>query len=406
MQYTKQLKEQTKTTRNTKTNIKINRSPEELQNLLWTEIEQKLRFFVKSTVEQILEVELAEHLKAASYERRADRTGYRNGYYERSLGTLHGNIPDISVPRLREGSYEYRVFDRYQRRAGSIDQAIGTLFLNGVSTRKLSWIAKELIGTEVSHGTVSNISAKLSNEDLKQFQEKDLKDDYRFLFFDGISAKVRKIGVEREMLLCGLGIKFDGTREIIGARLVSGESEKDWEAFLIDLKSRGLSGKKLELITIDGNPGLIAALKTIFPFKKRQRCIAHKLRNVASKVKRSYQSVCMGSAKYIFAAPSRQEAINRFQQWKLQWTITSESAVECLEKDLDECLAYYRFEKSVWKKIRTTNIIERSFREVRRRTRPMSIALSPQSTERIFTNISKGLNENWKLNPIKFTHKG
>lgn len=396
----------TKSAKQTKTNINIHSNPQELQTLLWTEIEGKIRFFVKSVVEQILEVELSERLHAASYERREDRKGYRNGYYERSLGTMYGNISDISVPRLREGSYEYQVFDHYQRRAGSIDQAIGTLFLNGVSTRKLSLIAKELIGTEVSSSTVSTISAALSNDDLKQFQEKELKDEYRFLFFDGISAKVRKIGVEREMLLCALGIKFDGTKEIIGARLASGESEKDWESFLIDLKTRGLTGKKLELITIDGNPGLIAALKTIFPFKKRQRCIAHKMRNVAVKVKRSRQESCMNGVKLIFGAGSRQEAINRFKDWKTQWSVYEESAVHCLEKDLDECLTYYQFEKSVWKKIRTTNIIERSFREVRRRTRPMSIALSPQSTERVFSGITKGLNNNWKMNPIKFTHKG
>lgn len=404
MQYTKQPTHKTKINNTTKINIHSN--PEELQQLLWTEIEGKIRFFVKSVVEQILEVELAERLGAASYERRADRKGYRNGYYERSLGTLYGDISGINVPRLREGSYEYQVFDHYQRRAGTIDQAIGTLFLNGVSTRKLSWIAKELIGSSVSPATVSNISQVLSNDDLKQFQEKDLHDEYRFLFFDGISSKVRKIGVERDILLCALGIKFDGTKEIIGARLASGESEKDWEAFLIDLKSRGLSGKKLELITIDGNPGLIAALKTIFPFKKRQRCIAHKLRNIAVKVKRSHQEVCLQGVKLVFGAQSRTEAIRRFKEWKSKWELYEESAVFCLEKDLDECLTYYQFEKSVWKKIRTTNIIERSFREVRRRTRPMSIALSPQSTERVFTGISKGLNNNWKTNPIQFTHKG
>jgi putative transposase len=169
------------------------------------------------------------------------------------------------------------------------------------------------------------------------------------------------------------------------------------------MKTRGLVGKKLECITTDGGPGCIAALKTIYPFKKHQRCIAHKLRNMSSKLKMNIKGACMGGASTIFAAQSRTEAIRRFNAWKTEWQVLAESAVKCLEKDLHECLTYYDFEKEVWKKIRTTNTIERTSREVRRRTRPMSIALPPHATERLFTGIAKNLNANWKKSFVEST---
>src|SRR5437867_360726 len=284
----------------------------ELQKLLWTEVEASLRIYFKALIEELLKTELAAHLQASRYERSDERKDYRNGAYERTLATRFGEVGDLQVPRTRHNSYATKLFDQYARRAKSVDEAIGTLFLNGVSTRKLERIAKELLGTDVSHSTVSRVAGEISAKDCLQFQEKALKDEYRFIFLDGISAPIREIGVKRGVLLCAVGLKYDGTKEIIGARLADSENEKDWTAFLIDLKTRGLAGKNLQLITTDGGPGCIAALKTIYPFKKHQRCIAHKLRNMSSKLKMNIKGACMAGASAIFASESRTEAIRRF----------------------------------------------------------------------------------------------
>jgi len=394
------IKTQTKSLKD----LGINPDPQGLQKLLWTEIEIKLRQYLTTMIEELLKAELDAKIGASYYERSDRRRTYRNGSYDRRLGTLYGAV-DLSVPRMRDESVEFRLFDQYARRGGSIDQAIGTLFLNGVSTRKLSQIAKDIIGVDLSSSTVSNIHAALSNEDLKSFQDQELSDEYFALFLDGISAKTRHISVERDMILVGLGLKVDGTKEIIGARLAEGESEADWSAFLVDLKSRGLKGKNLKIITIDGCPGLKAALKSVYPFKPIQRCIAHKMRNVISYLKRIHKKACAKKAKQIWASQSRTEAIRRFKEWKDEWNDIEERAVHCLEKDLDECLTYFQFPERLWKKIRTTNIIERSFREVRRRTRPMSIALQPKSTERLFTGIAENLNRSWsQTNPLANLH--
>jgi putative transposase len=377
--------------------------PAELQKLLWAELETNLRQYLKALIESMLKAELDQYLGAERYERREERKDYRNGSYARSLGTKHGTIADVRVPRTRSGDFEPKVFERYERRSKNVNELIGALFLNGVSTRKLSKIAKELLGTDVSSSTVSHVAGEISAKDCLQFQEKELKDEYRFLFLDGISAHIREIGVQRGVLLCAVALRHDGTKEVVGARLADSESEKDWTSFLIDMKTRGLTGKNLELVTTDGGPGCIAALKTIFPFKKHQRCIAHKLRNMSSKLKMNIKGACMAGASAIFASQSRTEAIRRFHAWKTEWQVLAESAVKCLEKDLHECLIYYDFEKEVWKKVRTTNTIERTFREVRRRTRPMSIALPPYATERLFTGIAKNLNANWEKSFIEST---
>lgn len=395
---------QVKTKTKTQTNIGINPDPQGLQKLLWTEIEIKLRQYLKTMIEELLEAELTARVGAESYERSARRRTYRNGSYDRKLGTMYGTV-GLDVPRMRDESVEFHLFDQYARRGGSIDAAIGTLFLNGVSTKKLSKIAKELIGVDLSSSTVSNIHAAISNEGLKSFQEKELLDEYQFLFFDGISSKTKHISVERDMLLVGLGLKKDGSKEIIGARLARAESEKEWAAFLVDLKSRGLKGKAIECIAIDGCSGLKAALKSVYPFKPIQRCIAHKMRNVVAYLKRAHKKACAAKARQIWASKSRTEAIRRFKEWRDEWYDIEERAVHCLEKDLDECLTYFQFSEKYWKKIRTTNIIERTFREVRRRTRPMSIALAPKNTERLFSGIAKNLNQSWnQTNPSTNLH--
>lgn len=373
-----------------------NLTPQDLQKMLWTEIEIKIKQYLKSLIEEFLKAEMDNFLKAEKYERTDKRKDYRNGSYARSLGTSFGTVEDLVIPRLRNHSMETALFDQYERRTADINNAIGALFLNGVSTKKLKSIAGQFFDLPLSSSTASSVSRKLSQQDLESFQEKRLADNYRFVFLDGISTKTRKVGVEREMILCAVGITFEGKKEIIGARLLEGESADDWEAFLSDIKSRGLIGKNIELITTDGNSGLIKALKRIYPFAKRQRCIAHKSRNVASKVRRVNQKACAKGVKKIFGSNSRREAISRFKEWKNQWEVTEERAVRCLEKDLYECLTYFDFKKEEWKKIRTTNIIERTFREVRRRTRPMGIALEPQSTERLFAGIANNLNKNWK----------
>jgi transposase-like protein len=375
---------------------------ENFQEIIWSKIALSVKGFIKSLIENLLEDELTEALGVNRYERSKKRKAYRGGHYQRSLLTKYGLIEDIRVPRKEKGGIEFSVFDRYERRRRDVDAAIGRLFLNGVSTRKLKGIAKELYGKEISPQTVSNTFSQLDKE-LERFKDKPIDDTVEFLFLDGISQKVREIGIEKKMMLCAFAIhrKRPGEKqplkEILSFQLTDVEDEASWKGFIVDLKGRGLRGKKLKLIVTDGNPALLKAIKQIYPFVKAQRCIAHKMRNVAVKIKKMNRPYCLKEAKLIFASDTRKEAIKRFRDWEAKWIVEEERAVKCLKKDLFNCLHYYKFEKELWKSIRTTNILERAFREVRRRTRPMNNFFTNEaSANRIMYGISEMLNNNWK----------
>jgi putative transposase len=194
-------------------------------------------------------------------------------------------------------------------------------------------------------------------------------------------------------------------REVIAYQFAgNGESEASWVEFLQDLFLRGLEGKNLRLIVSDGGKGLAAALPVVFPCIPVQLCWAHKLRNIADKVRRTEGS-CVAQAAGMYRAKSRSQAQRAFRQWKLHWEKRRPKAVACVERDLDCLLNFYDVTQAHWKKVRTTNVIERSFREVRRRTRPMSSFANPSSSDRIVFGVISHLNRSWEKKPFReFTH--
>ena len=161
----------------------------------------------------------------------------------------------------------------------------------------------------------------------------------------------------------------------------------------------------MQLITTDGCAGLHRALDTVYPYIPRQRCWAHKLRNVAAKLRRSNQAECLLQVKKVYLAETRREATKMFREWAKQWRDVEPKAVKCLELDMDEMLPFLECPRPHWRKIRTTNAIERAFREVRRRTRPMSCFQNPASVDRIIFGVISNLNKKWKEKPLlEFTH--
>jgi len=379
---------------------------ENLQEIIWGKIASGVKGFIKSFIENLLEEELTAKLGASRYERSAGRKAYRNGHYLRNLLTRYGVVDEIRVPRAEPGGMEFSVFDRYEHRRRDVDAALGRLFLNGVSTRKLKGIAREIYGKEVSPQTVSSTLSSL-DEELSRFKDKPIEDNVEFLFLDGISQKVRELGIEKKVMLCAFAIhrkeaEKERVKDILSFQLAEAEDEASWKGFLADLKGRGLLGKHLKLIITDGNPALLKAVKSYYPFTKAQRSIVHKMRNVAVKIRKVHRPHCLKEAKLIFASETRKEALRRFRDWESKWRIEEERAVRCLKKDLFGCLHYFDFDKELWKSIRTTNILERAFREVRRRTRPMdNFFTNEASANRIMYGISDMLNQNWKDKSLK-----
>jgi transposase-like protein len=371
----------------------------------WEGLDRAAKAFKKQLIEAALEAERTELLLCKSYERTDGRTDYRNGYWTRYLILREGRL-DIQMPRIRGIRYESKVIKRYQQRTKEVDAALLRIFLYGASTRLTGQALRPLVGEAVSAQTVSNI-AKSLDVAVGIYHRRKLEDKYLYLFLDGIVLKTRTgFGAKKKVVLVAYGIRFDGRRELIDFLVTKHESEKNWEGFLNNLYNRGFTGEALGLVATDGNPGLENAVDTVYPHAKRQRCWAHKLRNVSDKLRKRDQEQCIEEARAIYSADNRSEAVKEYASWAKKWKPISLNAVKCIEKDLEELLNFYTCPKEMRKKLRTTNVIERAFREVRRRTRPMTCFNNSQSIERIVFAVLNHLNSQWGLNPLKeFTQK-
>src|SRR6266487_1788482 len=360
---------------------------------------------LKQLLEKRLEEEMAEYLGLSRYEHAADRHDYRNGHYVRHLLTEMGDL-ELLVPRSRKGKFPLKLFERYARRCRSVDKVLLACFCLGLSTRKAASVLAPILGERVSASTISRIARDLDKE-VKLYHGRDLEDRYRYLFFDGVVLKSKGAAkVQKKILLCAFGITLDGGQEMIDFYPAASESQACWEAFLNDLYQRRLKGSPCELIATDGGTGLHQALQIVYPKIPLQRCWAHKTRNVLDKVKKADQVAVKKALNRISHALNHREATQAYWRLASRWRKAYPKAVACLEKDLDQLLNFFHIKRSeLWSRLRTTNLIERSFREVRRRTRPMGVMAHTQSLQRIVFAVFHHLNQNWSQHPPKITHK-
>jgi transposase-like protein len=299
---------------------------------------------------------------------------------------------------VAEGSYDLEIIDRYGRRQVEVDQAIGHLWLAGISTRRLNNITEEIFGYGVRRSTISKITKGLDAE-VEAFRNKRIPDTVRYLLLDGIHAKVREVAAQGKVFLVAYGIHTDGRREILGFVLADSESAAAWRDFLADLKGRGLKGRRLRLITVDGNSGLRKALRDIYPLKRVQRCLMHKIRNVLGVCHNRNKRYVAATLRPIWAATNRRGALRAVAAFEAEWIVEEERAVRTLKRDLHECLTYLDCAVDDHKQIRTTNALERAFREVRRRTRPMGTYVTRDSAERIMFGVTDHMNDQWRGAP-------
>ena len=347
---------------------------------------------------KIIESRMAEavdaHLERMAELEVADR---RNGGYSRHLLTELGDI-ELSVPRTRQYNPN-EVIRAYARRSGDVDRMILACFVLGVSTRKVAEALLPVLGRPVSASTVSEV-AKTLDDAVATFHRRPLASRYQALMFDGVvlSRKTGAGAVKRPVLVA-LGIRPDGRKEIIDYRLAASESAAEWERFLTDLFKRGLTGEGLDMICVDGGKGLLAALPVVLPNIPVQRCWAHKMRNLLNAVRVKDQSRVKKDLHAVMNAKNLFQARKAACSFANQWNGIYPKVVQSLRNDLDELLTCFRYATlDQRKRVRTTNAIERRFREVRRRTRPMGVFQDKTSMDRILfavflrENKSQGAN--------------
>ena len=403
----------------------VNRALKEVNAFEW---EGDYRFATRHKLQELLEdrmsSEVGQHLGRGRYERRGcgDQQDYRNGRRPRHFLTELGDLI-LRIPRTRKG-YVSKVLEAYKRRSRSVDQLIMACFVLGMSTRKVSTALLSLLGERVSASTVSEVAKKLDLA-VRRYHGRKLEDGYRFLSFDGVVLKQKGAArIQKKIILCVYGVSWEGKKEMIDFLLASSESQNAWEGFLRDLYGRGLEGKRCELITTDGGHGLGNALEVVYPRIPRQHCWAHKTRNVLDKVKKSDQEKVKKDLQRISHAKNRQAATQAYWSFCQKYRKIYPGAVKSLGSEIDDLLSFYQVKLSprerqelgaeevqnaqmaLWKQIRTTNLIERAFREVKRRTRPMSVFVNRGSMERILYAVFFHYNSKGQEIPsFLFTHR-
>jgi len=369
------------------------------KEFFFADVEEQMKENHRRFLEILMLEERQRFLQAHPYERHVERVDQANGFYLRSLTTRLGRL-ELAVPRSRSGAFRPQVLPRYRRREAVVDEALKQIFLCGVSTRQAGPALAGLLDEAVSAATVSAV-AKVLDESVGTWHRRQLCDHYQYLIVDGVSVRLRLVGkVQRRVALCAYGISRAGKRELIDFLLVKNESEESWKSLLLELWNRGLRGERLALIVSDGHAGLVKALGAVWPRALHQRCWVHKLRNLQSRLKAA-QRPCLEQAKLIYQAAHEQEALERFRKWKRRWQASAPRAVQCLQGDLEELFSIFRLPLSQRRRLRTTNVIERLFVEVRRRIRTMCAFTTRDSCERILFSVFYRMNQYWDKHPLK-----
>lgn len=371
---------------------------QELQESFWGDMQGRTRELLKKLLETDAEQQMEQYLGLKWHERPAEpaeRGDYRNGFYERKFVTVLGALV-IRVPRTRKQSFLPRGIEPFQRRASEVAELLRQAYLQGISTRATGKVAALLSGEAVSAQTVSQLTRVLDQE-VEKFHHARLDDDWAYLICDGVWLKVRRVfGPQRVLLLVAYGVRASGERQLLGFMRAKGENQNAWEGFLQNLCQRGLRGRRLQMVITDGCPGLAAAIQTVYPRAQHQRCWVHKMRNLCEAVRRADHDAVKRDAQKIYLAENQAAARRAFERFRFHWRAKYPRLVQQLERDLPELLAFYSFPRLLWRKLRTTNAIERCFVEVRRRTRPMVVFVNVASVDRIIFAIFSRLNQNWK----------
>ncbi|MGH2372139.1 MAG: IS256 family transposase [bacterium] len=367
---------------------------------IWGDLTVEMKRTLKLLLQNRLHDEVTAFLQAERYERVPGRRGLRNGAYRRCLTTTWGTIPDLEMPRCRLHGFRSTIVPRYQHRTALVDRLIQAVFLAGISTRRVGATLAHLLEDTVSASTVSSITRTLDHA-VATWHRRPLRDAYRYLILDGLTLRVKTPdGTRRRLILVAYGLTHAGHRQLLDYRLAKTESQGAWEGFLINLAARGLTGERLTLITTDGHRGLHAALELVYPTVPRQTCWVHVLRNVAQRLRVRDRDRCLTLARRVYQARSRTAAATALRQWVRAWQPVAPKAVACLLRDCDALLTFYVIPQRDWRRVRTTNAIERAFREVRRRTRPMTCFTNDASCDRIIYAVMHHLNSQWQVRPL------
>jgi len=378
---------------------------EVLDALKAAEVDDKIRQAAETIYQALIEAELSSVIGALPHQRTDARTGYRNGYRSRTLSSSAGDL-ELRIPKLRAGSFFPSLLERRRRVDQSLFAVIMEAYLHGTSTRKVDDLVKALgADTGISKSEVSRICADLDAE-VALFRDRSLADQpFRYVFLDATYCKARvNHRVVSQAVVVATGVAADGHREVLGFDVGDSEDGAFWTAFLRSLKTRGLAG--VQLVISDAHAGLQAAIAAVLIGASWQRCRVHFLRNVLAQVPKGSAEMVAAAIRTIFAQPDATHV--REQLDTIAGMLGRQlPKVEIMLRDAaDDILAFAAFPALHWKKIWSTNPLERLNKEIKRRTDVVGVFPNPDALVRLAGAVLAEAHDEWQVADKRYLSEG
>ena len=352
---------------------------------------------IRIVVNEAMKLERQKHLGAGRYERTPERRGLANGYKPKTVKTRVGKIA-FDIPQVREGGFYPEALEKGQRSERALMLTLAEMYVQGVSTRKVAAVTKQLIGAAVSSTQVSRASSLL-DEVLEAWRERPLG-SYRYLYLDARYENVRMDGQVRDAaILLASGVAESGKRQILGVSVSLSEAEVHWRTFLESLVVRGLQG--VELIISDDHAGLRKTRRAVFGGLPWQRCQFHLQQNAGQYVSRkAMRKEVAADIRMIFNAPNRALAESYLEQITAKYSQKASKLAEWMEENIPEGLSVFDFPEQHRIRLRTTNSLDRLSQEIKRRTRVARIFPNEASCLRLVSAILMEISEEWETGKV------
>ena len=351
---------------------------------------------IKDVLENILEVEMGEHLGRDKYDRQTDidqdDRNYRNGYSKKTLRSSFGDV-DLDVPRDRKAEFEPQIIKKYETVCNELDKKIISLYAKGMSTRDIQAEVEDLYGITLSPSMISKITDKVIAT-ATEWQNRMLDEIYPIVYLDAMYFKVRSNGkiVNKAVYIC-LGYTLEGYKDILGIWVDEAEGAKFWLSICNDLKNRGV--KKILIACMDGLKGLPQVIKTVFPTVDIQTCIVHQIRNsikyIASKDKKAF----MKDLKEVYKATTEELALAQLDNLKEKWGSNYGMVIDSWYNNWNNLDTFFKFSPQIRKLIYTTNVLEGFNRQVRKFTKVRTIFPTDESLNKCVYLATMEIMEKW-----------
>jgi len=376
-----------------------------LEALKLADVTDRVRTATESLYQALIDAELSAVIGAEPHQRTDTRTAQRNGSRPRTLTTTAGDL-ELRIPKLRTGSFFPSLLERRRR----IDQALFAVvmeaYLHGVSTRKVDDLVKALgADSGISKSEVSRICADL-DEEVAAFRDRPLGDlAFPYVFLDATYCKARvNRRVVSQAVVIATGVAADGHREVLGFAVGDSEDGAFWTAFLRSLKTRGLTGT--QLVISDAHAGLKGAIESVLLGAAWQRCRVHFMRNVLARVPKGNSEMVAAAIRTVFAQPDAEHVHSQLDV--IAGMLGRQfPAVETMLRDAkEELLAFTGFPPAHWKKIWSTNPLERLNKEIKRRTDVVGVFPNPAALLRLAGAVLVEAHDEWQVSDRRYLSEG